>query len=625
MIFKISIFKSAPDFNFIHTISFLIPIALFSQLITSVFNKKINKILSYVIVSSTIIIFIAQFIYYKTYSSVFSIYSMGKGGQIFEFFETILKIMYINIFYILLFLIPIIVFIIFNKHLFNHERIVFKDVVILLFSFLTSQLLANGILLIPNDETYSAKVLYYDKHSPTLAINKFGLLTMMRLDLKRLLIGFEEKEDLVSNPQNDNKVIEEEVEEITYNIMNIDFDSLIEKENNQTIKDMHSYFKNTPPTNQNEYTGMFKGKNLIFFMGESFNSLAIDKNITPTLYKLYNEGFTFTNFYNPLFPVSTTDGEYIMATSLIPKEGVWSSYQSRNNYFPFVLGNAFKKLGYKTTAYHNHSATYYYRTDYIPNWGYEYYACRKGLNINCKLWPESDLEMIDVTYNDYVNKSPFMTYYITVSGHLNYTRGGNAMVRKNWSYVKDLPYSDKPKGYLSTHVELDKALENLIKYLDEAGVLKDTVIALGADHYPYGLSLDEINEIAEPNRDDNFEKHRSAFLLWNSEMEPVIIDKLSSSLDILPTILNLFGIEYDSRLLMGKDIMSDEEPIVIFSNRSFITDKGRYNPITKKFIPHEDETVDEEYINRISNIIDERYYLSRKIIELDYYKIIFDN
>src|SRR5699024_8448840 len=109
-------------------------------------------------------------------------------------------------------------------------------------------------------------------------------------------------------------------------------------------------------------------------------------------------------------------------------------------------------------------------------------------------------------------------------------------------------------------IELDKMLEKLIEKLEESGELKDTVIALVGDHYPYTLSIDEMNEAATYEKDDTIEVNRSNFILWNSEMkEPIIIDKVGSQLDVLPTILNLFGIDYDSRLIVGKDILSDYE------------------------------------------------------------------
>ena len=136
----------------------------------------------------------------------------------------------------------------------------------------------------------------------------------------------------------------------------------------------------------------------------------------------------------------------------------------------------------------------------------------------------------------------------------------NYIANKNWDLVKDLPYSDKAKCYMATQIELDKAVEQLINRLEEAGKLDDTVIIISGDHYPYGLTLDELNELSDYEKDDTFEKHRMSLLIWNNQMkQPVKVEKVASSLDIIPTVLNLFGIEYDSRLLIGRDILSDSD------------------------------------------------------------------
>lgn len=623
MILKIALFNNAVfNTNIIYMIIFVIPIALLYRLITGLASPKINKVVSYVLVIATTIIFIAQLVYYKTYLSIFSVFSMGKANQLIDFIDTILKIIYRNIFVIILMIIPLIIFLIFNKRFMVYEKPKPKLTIILLISIVLMQIVGNITLKISKDELYSVKDLYYNTHSPTLSTNKLGLLTTMRLDFKRLLLGFDEKNKFekipIINEEDDPEIIE-----IEYNKLDIDFDELIKNESHQTLKEMHAYFRDSKATAKNDFTGMFKGKNLIVLLAESFDPIAIDEHLTPTLYKLYNEGFKFTNFYTPLFPVSTTDGEYITVTSLIPKEGLWSAHKSSGNYFPFVLGNSFKQIGYKTTAYHNHTATYYMRHLSHPNYGYDYYACGRGLDINCRQWPESDLEMINATYNSYIMREPFLTYYVTVSGHLRYTRLGNSMAYKNWSYVKNINYSEGVKAYMACHIELDKALASLIELLDKTNKLSNTVIALAADHYPYGLTLDEINEKSTYKRDEDFEKHRSHFLLWNSEIEPIEIDKLGSNIDVLPTLLNLFDIEYDSRLLMGKDLLSDSEGLVIFSNRSFITEKGRYNSITNKFVSSDGEAIDDEYIKRIQKIIYDKFYLSRQILETDYYRKVF--
>ena len=388
---------------------------------------------------------------------------------------------------------------------------------------------------------------------------------------------------------------------------------------------MHTYFSDESPTEKNEYTGMFKDKNLIVMVAEAFSPIAIDKDLTPTLYKLYNEGFKFNNFYTPLYYVSTSDGEYVSLTSLLPKEGVWSFQESSKIQLPFVYGNVFKKQGYTARAYHNGSYTYYNRHLSHPNMGYKYLGCYNGLEkrINCGIWPQSDLEMINATFNDYKNDAKFLTYYMTISGHLNYTYYGNMMATKNKNKVKNLPYSEAIQAYMATHIELDKALESLIKKLEKENILEDTVIVISADHYPYGLSVKELKEKATYIKDKKFDIHKNNLIIWNSELEnPIEINKYASSLDILPTVLNLFGMEYDSRLLAGKDILSESDGLIIFSDRSWITDYGKYNSINKKFVAFKEIEDEKKYIKNINNIVYNRFSFSRAILENNYYKYL---
>lgn len=604
-----------------------LPIGAFIYLLVGLGNEKFNKIFSSVLIFAISFIFGAQVIYYEVYGSIISLFSMMNGNQVFQFFEMILKKILENWYVIILVFLPFILWLVFMKKgrilLKKHDK---KQYITKIAFIVIVQII--GIICInltSSQDIYSAKNLYYNVHSPLLTASKMGICTTMRLDMQRLIFGFEEKEidtgDIVNEPTNI-----PENEEKGYNILEIDFDSLIANETDETLKSMHEYFNTATVTQKNEYTGMFKGKNLVVFVAEAFSSMAIREDITPTLYKLYKEGFQFDNFYTPVFPVSTSDGEYITDTSLIPKEGVWSMKRIDGNYMPYSYANVFEKLGYSSNAYHNHTYTYYNRDVYIKTMGYNSYLAKgNGLEerMNCKLWPNSDYEMIDVTVDDYINNDNFIAYYMTVSGHLNYNRTGNMMVHRNWDVVKDMPYSEPARCYLATEVELDKAIAELIKRLEAAGKLEDTVIAISADHYPYGLTLDEINELSTYKRDDVFEKYRMPFLVWSGSMkEPIKVDKIGSSLDVLPTLLNLFGVEYDSRLLIGKDILSNVDPLVIYSNRSFITDKGRYNSITKKFTPNEGVEVEGDYVKKISSIINGKYKMSRLVLEKNYYNVI---
>lgn len=622
LVFSCIIFKTFPA-SFGLIILFSIPIAIVLNLITSVFKPKVNKIITYIITIALIIIFGAQIVYYSMYEAIISFFSMMHGGQVTEFMEVIIDVVLRNWYGILLFIIPLIILIILSKKkVITFEKNSIKQIAIKITSVLIIQLIALlCVNFINTDDMYSNKNLYYNIHVPKVTANRMGLLTTMRLDLQRFIFGFEEKLSVQTN------AIPKEEEKDSYNITYIDFDKLIKNEEDNTIKEMHEYFSSQEASKKNKYTGMFKDKNLIVLVGESFSSLAIREDLTPNLYKLYKEGFQFDNFYTPIFPVSTADGEYITDTSLIPKEGVWSFLRVAGNYMPYSYANVFEKQGYSSNAYHNHTATYYERDKYIETMGYNsYLAVGTGLEdrMDTSNWPNSDYEMVKTTVDDYINNEKFMAYYMTVSGHMNYTKIGNMMVYRNWDQVKDLPYSNKAKGYLAANIELDKAVGELLSRLEQAGKLEDTVIVISGDHYPYGLTLGEINELSTFERDDKFEKFRMPFLIWSGSMKgPIKVEKIGSSLDVLPTVLNLFGAEFDSRLLMGRDILSDSDPIVIFSDRSFITDKGRYNSLTEQFTPNEGVTVEEGYVNKINTIIYKKYQMSRLILENDYYKHVF--
>lgn len=605
-------------------ILFSVPIAVVLNILSSIFKPKVNKIITYIITIFIVILFGAQIVYYSMYESILSFYSIVNGGQVTEFMDVIFDMILRNWYGIVLFVLPIIPLVILHKKkIIDFERQSLKQTLIKIGAVILVQIIAIlCVNFINAKDIYSNKNLYYNTHVPKLATKRMGFITALRLDFQRFVFGFDEKLAVDVSAKN-SKYLNDE-----YNVTNIDFDKLIEEEQDEEVKEMHEYFKNQEPSKKNEYTGMFEGKNLIVLVGESFSSLAIREDLTPNLYKLYNEGFQFNNFYTPIFPVSTADGEYITDTSLIPKEGVWSFKEIVGNYMPYSYANLFEKLGYSSNAYHNHTATYYERDKYINTMGYNsYLAVGTGLEdrMDTNKWPNSDYEMLNVTMDDYINNEKFLAYYMTVSGHLNYTKSGNAMTARNWDAVKDLPYSDKAKSYLAANIELDKAVGEIINKLQEAGKLEDTVIVISGDHYPYGLTLDEINEISTYERDNTFEKYHMPFLIWSGAMhEPVKVDKVGSSLDILPTVLNLFGVEYDSRLLMGRDILSDSEKVAIFSDRSFITDKGKYNAITGKFIANNGEKISDEYIKEMKNIVYKKYQMSRLVLEKDYYRKVFN-
>lgn len=624
IIYKFFIMKDLLTTNTFSVVLFSIPWIIIFTIITSIFNEKVNKILTIVFSFLIILITLAQIVYYNFYNSMFSFLSLTTGtGQVMQFYVMIASVI-ARIWYIFaIILIPYILFLIFKNKLFDFKKNNLKFLISYLLIFILSFL---GIVLVINKNNegfYSLKRLIFKTHAPMLTIDKTGLFTMEMIDIERYIFGF--NEEIYSEQINVNNE-EEKVPEvkIEYNTTDIDFDKLINDETDDKIKSMHVYFKNTFPSNKNEYTGMFKDKNLIFITAEAFDTIAIDEKLTPTLYKIANNSFIFKNYYQPLYPVSTSDGEYMNLNSLIPKEGVWSFKQTSKISMPYGIGNMFNKEGYVSYGFHNHNYNYYDRQKSHKNIGLKYYGCGNGLEkkMNCKHWPNSDKEMIDATTSYYIDKDKFMTYYMTVSGHLNYNFSGNNMAYRNKNKVKNLKYSTAIKAYLATQIELDKSIEKLLQVLEEKGKLNDTLIVIAPDHYPYGLTTKQMNEISTIDRNDKFEKFHTTLIMYNPNIEKTVVDKVISSLDILPTIYNLYGLTFDSRLLMGRDIFSNNEHIVILSDRSWITDKGKYNSVTKEFTSTTNEEIEKDYIDRINMIVNQRYGMSSLIIDNNYYKKI---
>lgn len=622
LIYRIFIVGNFFSLNTLSVILFSMTWMAITALIVGLFNEKVNRIISYFILFFYTLITLAQIVYYNFYDSIFSFFSLTTGtGQVMQFWQMILEVI-ARIWYVFaLTLVPLILYYIFNKKIFKFNKLRLKDILLNLVLLVFSLTMILVEVTYDNKGVYSLNRLIYKTHAPMLTINKTGLWSMQIIDLYRYIFGFEEEVEVSTVEETPEKVELEKEKE--YNKIDIDFESLIEKESNSTVKNMHKYFSSVVPSEKNKYTGLFKDKNLIFITAEAFDTIAIDKDITPTLYKMANNSYIFTNYYQPLYPVSTSDGEYMNLISLIPKEGVWSFYKSSKISMPMGFGTMFKNEGYTSYGFHNHTYKYYDRHLSHPNIGLSYIGCGNGLEkkMNCKRWPNSDYEMIEATTDYYLNdEKPFATYYMTVSGHLNYNFYGNSMSARNKNKVKNLKYSDAIKAYYAAQIELDKAMELLLKKLEEKGVLDDTLIIIGPDHYPYGLTQKQMNEVSNIDRSNKFENYHTTLIMYNPSIEKTVIDKTISGLDLLPTIYNLYGIEFDSRLLMGRDIFSDSEHIVILSDRSWITEAGRYNSVTRKFTKTTEEEIDDDYIDRINSIVNNRFSMSALILDNNYYK-----
>ena len=470
-----------------------------------------------------------------------------------------------------------------------------------------------------NDNTFS---LYYDVQNNNQNVNNFGIVPSFVIEISKKVLGFKEKVTIVTNSDDrdsENILPLRQVDDVDLNF----------ETDNDVVNEMNEYFKSLLGSYKNAYTGYFKGKNLIYIMAESFDGYFVSKELTPTLYKLINEGFYFENYYSPT-NLSTIGGEFSLLTGLLPDLGTLNCEWIQNNnghinYFPYGLAALFKNEGYNTYAYHDHEYDFQSRDKYLASLGFDNYkACYNGLEekIACNIFPESDLEMIEASIDDYINEDNFMVYYATVSGHGMWGFGYNDMAEKNKELVNELPYSDTVKAYISANLELENALTALVNKLEEVGKLDDTVIVLAADHHPYFMDDEYVEEMAGKEL-DQFSLYKNNLIIYNSSMEHTEIDKLCNTIDVLPTVLNLFGIDYDSRLMVGKDILSNSPGLVIFADYSWLNDKGKYSYDTKTFTPSNGE-VSDEYIEKMNNEVSNKYLISRNILIYDYYKLAYD-
>lgn len=640
LVFRASTVKGFFGSGLIFMLGFTIAAAAVLYVLCTFGKSRVNHWVTFGLLCALALLFSSQIVYYGVFDTYYIVYSIKNAGQVAQFWKDTLLSIWRNLFSIVCVWLPPVVYAFFGKRLAPARRapLLLKGAAlgVALVFHLFFMLLA---LCFQNGDT-SPGYLYSRQFSADASAKQFGLLTMERLDIKFMIFGNKVDDDpdipssLPMEPDPDDTPTQYEPNVIP----SLDLEGLAAQESDATIQKMHNYFASVTPTMKNEYTGKFKGKNLIFVVAEGFSPYAVSETLTPTLYKLSHEGIQCTNYYTPGWGVSTSDGEYTSLLGLMPATGVHSMEYSADRNMYFSLGNMLKKQGYNTYAFHNHTYTYYKRHKSHPNLGYTYKGIGNGLELdystyypgkNTKTrWPNSDYLMAKATTDVYMGEQPFHTYYLTVSGHMLYTFTGNSMAAYHKSKVQDLAYkSEQVKAYLACQIELDLMLQELVASLEAKGIAEDTVIVLTADHYPYGLQqaneTDYYSELAGYDTSSVFEKYRNTLIMWHKGLESIVIDEPTYSIDLLPTLSNLFGLEYDSRLLMGRDFLSDASPLVCFSNRSWITDKGRYDSSTKTFTPNEGVTVADDYAKTVSAIVSRKMSYSDLILKKDYYNILF--
>lgn len=618
----------------------LVPALALFILCTLIPRPGVNHFLTVVYSGAMLLLHGFQLVYYRIFGTFCSVRSLTDGAAALQFGSTILTALGGAAGLLLVMGIPFLVVSLWGRVLFSFRALKgWKCHIPMIISCVLVQLLATAALpLFGGKSDTSPYGLYHNSSDSYLSVSRLGLLTAFRLDAQRTLTGHKasgsitletQPPETTPPPQTSPQAVTEPEESAPVptvpqaNLLDIDFQTLAQAEDNEAVAQIHGYFAGRTASLKNEKTGLFEGCNLILITAEAFSHLAVSEDLTPTLYKMMHEGYLFTDYYVPDWGVSTTDGEYAHLTGTIPKSGEWSFEASIGNYMPLTMAQQLIAKGYSAFAYHGHTYDYYERDRYLENLGYEYKAYGRGLDVTWQ-WPESDVEVIDLSTGDYVDSEPFTAYYMTISGHREFRFNGNSMAAKNRAAVEQLPYSEPVLAYLACQLELEKSMELLLQRLENAGVLEHTVIVLTADHYPNGLTPEELGELLGHVPESNFELYRNGCIIWKPGMEPEIIDAPTSHLDLLPTLSNLFGLDFDSRLYMGRDVFSSAQPLVMFRNRSWITDLAMYNVETGQVTARTDLPVEQDYVLSVSTEVSNRFAVSARILEYNYWRILFD-
>ena len=641
--------------HLIYPVLFGLSLGLLLNIPTTFFPRKINRRITIVLMAVIEIAFIAECLIYNSYGVYMTIGSIlqGAGGVMTGFAANLIGAIVGGLLPILLLLLPLAAYILMGDV--KVKAFQYRPVFSALMLLLGLVFFGLGSLLASTGETAEDYSSSYEFSNATIT---FGLPTGLRLSMIRSDEGdvdFIEDEPVdlenlgteilaeASEALPSTESVESPTPVVTgWNVMDLDFDKVLsENSDSETVEKLVSYVQSQEPANKNAYTGLFEGKNLILITAEAFSNKVISEELTPTLYRMQQQGFYFSDYYQPAWGGSTITGEYSYLIGLSPHKGVETLMETKDTNLYFTMGNQLQRLGYYNIAYHNGDYNYYDRQLTHPNLGYgTWLGTGNGLeDITDGRYP-SDSSMFSKTLDTYIDKQPFSIYYMTVSGHASYNEK-KTPVKKHLETVKSLvgdKYEETTLYYLCCQYELELAMEVTIEKLEAAGIADDTVIVITGDHYPYGLakssawgnSKSYIPDLyQEDSIDGPWDRDQNALLIWSGCLEnenkdmACEISTPTYSLDVLPTLSNLFGLEYDSRMLVGRDVFSDADPLVYWNDGTWVTDKGIYYAKEKTFTPKDGVTVDDDYVSNIKKIVTNKQYFSKKVRGVDFYGLFF--
>lgn len=402
--------------------------------------------------------------------------------------------------------------------------------------------------------------------------------------------------------------------------------SALSKDTKKDINYLNDYFENYEEDYTSTWDGRFKDKNVIIVLMESIDDWLVTKDIMPTVRRLMDEGIEFENHFSPIYGGGATfNAEFMINTGyMTPLNSENASNRYGNNYFPYSLPNLFKNAGYTANYFHQNKKSYYNRIQMTRTFGYENYYSSYELRIPLEERVLDTHLLKNEMLRDKIvpDHDKFMSFIITYSAHTPYnierTQCNASLTEKERLNIEQ--GKDENKICIKAQArETDNFFEELLKVLEEKEKLDNTVIIGITDHYAYGYpNREEIYKKKNAN-DINF-LHKVPFFIWSSDInEPMKVKEVNSNLDFVPTVAALFGLEFESKYFVGKNIFSPNyEGLVFFSEYSWYDGEVYY----KDGEILEGENVSDDYLSKINRKINNILDINEKILSTNYFQVI---
>lgn len=393
---------------------------------------------------------------------------------------------------------------------------------------------------------------------------------------------------------------------VTYGV----YDKLNRVSNGDTVKALDEWYAAKVPDPDNQWTGRYKGKNLLLIQLEAIDTWMIEEEFMPNLSRLQREGLDFTQHFTPLYlDAGTFNTEMIVNTGLVsPFTGSTSSMYNRNAY-PDSLAHLMTAAGYTANSFHRSGGDIYNRAEIHMNWGYAQYHSGEDMGIPGDRL-DYDTELMRA-YDTITAGQPFLSFIITYSAHGPYLNSIISQESFDWAAQRLPAGTSEMLIHAHAHAyETDQFIGQLYDRLEADGLLEDTVLVLYADHYDY-YTLDN-NLIMQQKgvQDLNFIT-RTPFIIYEKNSPAMKIDKVTSSYDVLPTLVNLFGLDNDGVHYVGNDIFSDNGGVAIFADYSWYDGEIYWNTLGT-------ETPTEAILQRSAEIR-QRLQMSWDTMKLNYF------